>query len=65
MIIDSPDPEQRSIRLPSWDTPPPSRQYIGPKRHGYPRIRRDPLEELEARITQLERIVSEMGWPTA
>ena len=52
----------RAVPTPGWgdqqgsrDVPPPPREYIGPKRYGYPRIRRSRLEELEQRVEALER----------
>ena len=58
-------PNRSTTRLPSWDTPPPPRprRYVGPKRFGYPPIRRDPIEDLEVRITQLERAIASAGLP--
>ena len=49
-------------RMSSWDgSPPPPREYVGPKRFGYPRIRRDRTEELEQRIAELERRLEVIG----
>ena len=59
------DPPKRTTRLPSWDTPPPPRprRYTGPRKFGYPPIRRDRIEELEVRITQLEAAFASVGLP--
>ena len=50
----------RGIRLPSWDAPPPPppRRWTGPCQYGYPRIRRDPLDELAQGLARTERRIA-------
>jgi hypothetical protein len=67
-----PPTRSEGIRLPSWDDAPvpPPRQWVGPRRFGYPPIRRSRLDELaqgmdvlERRLEALEDLIDRIGLP--